>query len=187
MKPRLEVDERLRSPRRRIVAGPGAWGHTGRAMRRFGALLVLGASLAGCAGLGTRPVPPRVALTDLRLGDATLFAQHYVLTLEVQNPNSFELALEGMDCELLLNGEPFASGVSSQALTISPYGVGSLEVAVTSTLLDVVRQVAELERSGAERFRWQLRGQVGLRGAGRLPFDSGGEVSLDSRKILKAP
>ena len=97
------------------------------------------------------------------------------------------LAVEGLDCELLLNGEPFASGVSSQALAISPYGVGALEVAVTSTLLDVVRQVAELERSRAERFRWQLRGQVGLRGAGRLPFDSGGEVSLDSRKILKAP
>ncbi len=156
-------------------------------MRRFGTLLVLGASLVGCAGLGTRPVPPRVVLTDLRLGDATLFAQHYVLALEVQNPNSFELALEGMDCELLLNGEPFAAGVSSQPVSISPYGVGSLEVAVTSTLLEVVRQVAGLERSGAERFRWQLRGHVGLRGAGRLPFDSGGEVSLVPRKILKAP
>ncbi len=156
-------------------------------MRRFGTLLVLGAFLVGCAGLGTRPAPPRVVLTDLRLGDATLFAQHYVLTLEVQNPNSFELAVEGLDCELLLNGEPFASGVSAQALAIPPYGTGAIEVAVTSTLLGVVRQLAELERSGAERFRWQLRGQVGLRGAGRLPFDSGGEVSLDSRKILKAP
>jgi len=150
-------------------------------------LLLLAAALAGCAGLLTRPTPPRVVLADLRLGNATLFAQHYVLALEVQNPNSFELALEGLDCELLLNGEPFAAGVSSQVVTISPYGIGSLEVAVTSTLLDVVRQVAELERSGAERFRWQLRGHVGLRGAGRLPFDSGGAVSLDLRRLRKAP
>lgn len=150
-------------------------------------LLSAAGTLAACAGLLTRPTPPRVVLTDLRLGEATLLAQHYALTLEIQNPNPFELVVEGMDCEVLLNGELFASGVSGRPATIPPYGTGSLEVSVTGTLLGVVRQLTGLERTGTETFRWQLRGHVGLRGAGRLPFDSSGEISLGPRGPGRTP
>ncbi|MEW6486825.1 MAG: LEA type 2 family protein [Thermodesulfobacteriota bacterium] len=140
-----------------------------------GLLLLL---LASCAGLGARPEPPSLVLTDLRLSGATLFAQHYVLDFQLQNPNAFDLALEGMACELLLNGQRFATGVTNRAVTIPAYGTAAMQVEATSTIIGLFRQLTELERNQAQSFRYQLRGHVALRGHGRLPFDYAGEVSL---------
>jgi len=146
-----------------------------KSLHRSGLLFPL--LLAACAGLGTRPEPPSLALSDLRLVDATLFAQRYLLELQVQNPNPFDLAIDGTACELLLNGQLFASGVSNQPVTVPRYGTGVLRVEATSTLVGLFRQLTELERSQAQSFRYQLRGHVSLKGS-RLPFDQSGEISL---------
>jgi len=151
-------------------------------MPLVGALLML----ASCAGLLTRPEPPSLVLTDLRLAGATLFSQQYLLDLQVQNPNESALAIEGLACELLLNGQRFATGVSNQAVTVPGYGTGSVQVEATSTLAGIFRQLTELERNQAQSFRYQLRGHVNLRGFGRLPFDQAGEVSLVPRELQKS-
>ena len=134
-----------------------------------------------------RPEPPNLVLTDLRFVGATVFSQQYLLDLQVQNPNETPLAIEGFSCELLLNGQRFATGVSNRAVTVPAYGTGSLQVEATSTLAGIFRQVTELERNQAQSVRYQLRGHVNLRGFGRLPFDYGGEVSLVPRELQKSP
>lgn len=134
--------------------------------------------LAGCAGLGARPEPPSLVLADLRLAGVTLFAQNYTLDLQVQNPNDFDLDIDGLACEILLNGQRFASGVSNRTVTVPRYGTGLVQVEATSTLAGLFRQLNEFERNQAQNFRYQLRGHVNVRGHGRLPFDYGGEVSL---------
>ncbi|MBE0617523.1 MAG: LEA type 2 family protein [Proteobacteria bacterium] len=142
---------------------------------------------ASCAGLVTRPEPPSLVLTDLRVAGATLFSQQYLLDLQVQNPNESALAIEGLACELLLNGQRFATGVSNRAVTVPGYGTGSVQVEATSTLAGIFRQLTELERSQAQSFRYELRGHVNLRGFGRLPFDQSGELSLVPRELQKSP
>ncbi|MFU8856886.1 MAG: LEA type 2 family protein [Deferrisomatales bacterium] len=146
-----------------------------RSWQLLAALFLL---LASCAGLTTRPEPPALVLTDLRLEGATLFSQRYLLDFQLQNPNDFALAIEGMACEILLNGQRFATGVTNQAVTVPAYATAAVQVEATSTLFGVFRQLTELERTQAQPFRYQLRGHVNLRGYGRLPFDYEGEVSL---------
>jgi LEA14-like dessication related protein len=142
--------------------------------------------LAGCAGLRARPEPPSLVLANLRLTGATLFAQTYLLDLQVQNPNDFDLAIDGLACEILLNGQHFASGVSDRAVTVPRYGMGAVQVEATSTLAGIFRQITELERNQAQSFRYQLRGHVRLRGFGRLPFDQSGELSLVPSELQRA-
>lgn len=141
-------------------------------------LVWAGLLLASCAGLTTRPEPPSLLLSDLRLTGVTLFAQTYLLDLQVQNPNDFDLAIDGLACEIRLNGQRFASGVSNAAATVPRYGTGAVQVEATSTLAGIFRQLSELERNQAQSFRYELRGHVNVRGYGRLPFDQSGELSL---------
>jgi LEA14-like dessication related protein len=150
-----------------------------------GALVLLAAALSACAALRTRTEPPNLALVDLRVRDATLLAQSYSLAIQLQNPNDFDLAIDGMACELLFNDNLFASGVSNQAVTIPRYGTNTLQVTATGTLFGIFRQLSELERNQSQTFRYQLRGHVSVRRAGRLPFDQSGELSLVPRDLQR--
>lgn len=142
------------------------------------ALVALGL-LSGCAGTQLRPEPPRVTIADLGMVDATLFAQRYRVRLDIQNPNSFDLPIDGMQYELILNGSPFASGVSNQEFTIPRYGSESIEVEAQGTLAGIFRQLSALERGRPQSIRYSLRGHVSTpKGFGRLPFDYGGEIDL---------
>jgi LEA14-like dessication related protein len=55
---------------------------------------------------------PRVTVSDLELVHATLLAQRYRIVLTMQNPNTFDLPIEGLRYALVLNGKEFATGVS---------------------------------------------------------------------------
>lgn len=151
--------------------------------------LVAAASLAGCAGApATRPEPPRLYLLDLRPVEVTLFTQTYRIRLKVQNPNPFALDIDGMAYEIRLNDQPFASGVSDQALDVPRYGTTSLEIDALGTLAGIFRQFTELERSRPQKLRYEVEGHLSLRGGpSRLPFDHKGEISLLPDELLGAP
>jgi LEA14-like dessication related protein len=147
--------------------------------RRFFWLVGLGLILCACAALPTRLDPPRVTVVDLRLVTAGVFSQTYRVRLNVQNPNSADLPIQGIAYELRFNGQPFATGVSGQNVTVPRYGTEVLEVEAIGTLADVLRQVNQLERERLGTFRYSLRGHVELRNGGtRLPFEQNGEISL---------
>ena len=142
--------------------------------------------MTSCAALGTRAEPPNVVLANIRLVDATLLAQHYRLDLQLQNPNDFDLVIDGLAAELLLNDHLFATGVSNRPVTVPHYGSGVAQVEATGTLFGIFRQLSGLETSQTQSFRYQLRGHLSLRGAWRLPFDQTGEISLVPRELQQA-
>jgi LEA14-like dessication related protein len=141
-------------------------------------LAIAGLFLSGCAGVSTRLDPPRVGIADLRLVDASLLSQTYRIRLNVQNPNSADLPIQGMTYELRFNDQPFASGASGQSVTVPRYGTEVVEVEAIGTLVDIFRQLTGLQGARAQTFRYSLKGRVDLRGGTRLPFDQTGEISL---------
>lgn len=171
------LDRRLRS----LEPGAILRAMSGRVFLRI--FLVLSVFLASCAGLVGRTEPPRVTLADIRLTELKLLEQRYQLTLRVQNPNDFELPIEGLDYELLVNEQEFGSGVSNRPVTVPAYGTELLQVDAYSTLAGLLRQFRELDSGKSPSLRYRLKGHVRLSRNGlSLPFDHSGEISLGSKK-----
>jgi LEA14-like dessication related protein len=156
--------------------------------RRLGwvvALLISG--IAGCAGLGQPLQPPRVSLADVQVHEIKAFETVFHIDLRVFNTNDVALMVDGVECELALNGRHFATGVSDIPVEIPSYGTGTLGVRVYSSVLDMVAMVLDAARQGAagkmpQTIRYQLRGHLRLGGElfgyPAIPFASDGELSL---------
>lgn len=142
------------------------------------ALLLLWLLLpAGCATLRGYKEPPRVTLVSIRPLDMTLLEQRYALQLRILNPNDVALPLQGMDYRIEINGSEFAYGVSRQSVTVPAHGEAMLDVTVSSTLLDVLRQVQGAGRSTPPALTYRISGALDLaHGPHRLPFVYSGEL-----------
>lgn len=146
----------------------GAWRGLGAAV-----LFLLGA----CAGFLATAEPPRLTVSGLKLVDVTLFEQKYQLKLRVQNPNPFDLPVEGLDFRLFVNGRPFASGVANQPVTVPAYGTQFVEVEGVGTVADVLGELLSLRKGLPDKLRYRLTGHVRLKNSPvQLPFDYGGDL-----------
>lgn len=147
--------------------------------RRLLTAVLLASALAGCAWLPGRVESPAVHIADIRLLNATLFEQQYALSLRVQNPNDFDLPIEGLSYEIELNDQPFARGASAQAVTVPRFGSALLEVEGVSTIGDLLRQYRQVGKGELKGLRYRLKGKLSLQGsAARIPFDYQGEIGL---------
>ncbi len=142
------------------------------------ALLLL-AGLVACSTFPGKPEPPRVNLVGLRLVSVELFEQRYQVRLRVKNPNAFELPIRGIDFQLDINGEAFADGISNQSVTVPAYGERLIALEVSSSLMQVFRQLQSLDSSRSPGLKYRIDGSVAIGDSGqRLPFDYSGELVL---------
>jgi LEA14-like dessication related protein len=161
------------------------------AMRRCIAILtavLLLLTLAGCAVPGGYAKKPRITLADIRMHDLKTMETAFLLELRILNPNASQLDVRGLECELKIDGNPFAAGVSGDRHIIPPYGSALVPVTVYASVLDMASSILSLARgtrSGAERpesLRYRLDGHIRLAGkngsAGSVPFASEGELPL---------
>lgn len=152
--------------------------------RFFAVFLVIGCSWsifsAACAPFFKKIEPPRVSVVNLNLVEATLFEQNYLIQLRIQNPNAFEIPIQGLQYEIELNDEPFASGVSSQSIIVPGFESAVLEVQAMSSLLSIFRQINNLKQGKLETISYRLWGKIHLTAYRTVPFDYKGEVVLSS-------
>lgn len=148
--------------------------------RRFVALAAasVGATaVGGCAGLQLGMKKPDVAVVNIRLLDGNLLEQRFVLTLRVTNPNTTEIAIEGLTFAVDLNGQSFAKGVSNQAVVIPRLGDGTVEVTATTGLASFLRQFKAFSK-GREKVEYRIKGRLVTGNFGGINFDQTGEVGL---------
>ena len=98
------------------------------------------ALLAGCATME----PPSVTLSSLQMQQSTLFEQRFLTTLRIQNPNDFDLAVEGLSFDLVVNDQPFAKGVGKSDTVIPAFGSGVVQAEAITTLSGLIRQFQTL-------------------------------------------
>lgn len=148
--------------------------------RRFAGLLAVGLGLTllgGCAGLQLGMKKPEVAVVNIRPLDGTLLEQRFVLTLRVTNPNTSEIAIEGLNFRVDLNGQQFATGVSNRPVVIPRLGDGLVDVTATTGLASLMRQFRELAK-GRDRVDYRVRGRLVTSNFGGFDFDETGEVGM---------
>ena len=143
------------------------------------AALALMLLLAGCAGLlGRDDVRVQVAGIEPLAGQG--LEMRFGVKLRVQNPNDAPIDYDGIALELDLNGRPFASGVSDRQGRVPRYGEVVLEVPVTVSALDAVRQALALagDGPGARGLPYVLRGKLAGGVLGVTRFTDQGTLAL---------
>lgn len=142
--------------------------------------------LTGCAGVGKRLEPPRVKLATIRVEDFNVLETVFEVQLRVFNTNDTALQISGLECELEINGQPFAIGVSDADVEIPSYGTTLLPLRIYASIIDIIKSTADLPNQ--EQLRYHIKGRLRL-GAGAfpgmLPFASEGNISLPDMTELK--
>ena len=133
-------------------------------------------ALGGCAGLRLGMQKPEVTVANIRLLDGNLLEQRFLLTLRVMNPNTSEIAIEGLTFKVDLNGQPFAKGVGNQPVVIPRLGEAMVEVTATTGLGGLLRQFKAFK--GREKVDYRISGRLVTGNFGGIDFDQTGEVEL---------
>lgn len=136
--------------------------------------------MTGCAGLGKPLETPRISLADIQVLEASGMESAFLVRLRVQNPNDIELDIRGVECDVEINGKPFAYGMSDAPVRIPSFGSDTVPVKVYTSVIDIFRGLLNLQ--GREDLSYQVKGRVRLGGGAfmpaSLPFDSRGTVSI---------
>jgi LEA14-like dessication related protein len=140
-------------------------------------LLLSSVLLSGCA---TTPKmdPLEVTLSDIVPGQMSVLEQEYQVTLRIQNPNNFDIPLEGAAYQIELNDKSFAKGVARKTVTVPKYGDATIDGTAVSDLSGVLGQIAQLTKGAPEKFRYRIKGKLGRSDGSSIPFDKVGEIDL---------
>ena len=146
------------------------------------AALVLTLGLVGCAGFGTKLETPRVAFVGLKALEANLFEQKLEVRLRVQNPNSIELPVKGLNVDVELAGEHFAHGVSAREFTVPANGEAEFDMIVMANAATALIRILSSDRKSRDAVEYRLKGKLSTRlGMLRsIPFDETGTLPIGS-------
>jgi len=124
--------------------------------------------------------PLDVSLADIAPGQMGLFEQQFEVKLRVQNPNNFDVPLEGVAYQIELNDKAFAKGVGQQSVTVAKFGEAVLDVTAVCSLSNVLAQLSLLTQGGPDKLRYRVRGKLYRADGTSIPFDQLGEIQLSS-------
>lgn len=143
-------------------------------------ILVMLLLWAGCSGVMTRPDSPRVSLVDMRVEEVSLLETSCRAVIRILNPGDAAIRVRGISCDLDLNGESFATGVSPLDVTVPSFGTETVEVLLYSSNLSLLREAMGLpQRQNLEyRLRGKLRLDDGKALTPSVPFSAEGRLSL---------
>lgn len=141
---------------------------------------------SGCATVPSDIEPPKFSIANIAPKDLALFEQRFDVQLRIQNPNDKELGINGLRCDIELNGKEFGNGMSGERVKVPRFGSEVVNVEVITSLGSFLRQVESLGNAGnsgnavGNKFIYRLKGTafVDSPSSFKLPFDEKGEVDL---------
>jgi LEA14-like dessication related protein len=136
--------------------------------------------LVGCAGLGTRLETPEITFVGVRAVEASLFEQKLEVRLRVLNPNTIELPVNGLDIDMELAGEPFATGMTAREFVVPAHGEAEFDMIVTANAATALLKIASGDRKSREEIGYRLKGRLSTKlGLLRsIPFEESGTLPL---------
>ena len=144
-------------------------------------IVALAAWLTACAGMSTKLEPPRVQLLGIDVLSTDMFAQQFNAHLQIQNPNDVEMPIRGLDFEVLLFGDRFAQGVSSDHFVLPALGEAEFNMTVTTSFVSSFgRLISRMGGAKLESIEYEIVGTVfvdkGM--VKKIPFNHKGTVDF---------
>jgi LEA14-like dessication related protein len=143
--------------------------------------------LTGCSSVMLATLkPPKVSLEDVRPIELGLLQQRFELELRMDNPNDLDLNLEALEFDLDLNGQPLASGLSTQPVIIPGLGNQVVKLEAVTTSSKLIKQLRGLNLDAlGNGANYQIKGRAKVQGLDWLPFEKSGQVG--KKKDEKKP
>lgn len=140
-------------------------------------IILLGvlALLSACTGIPSHFEKPTVNLAGLQIAELGLIEQKFIVSLRVSNPNDISLPINGLNLKLDVNGQPFATGVSNEAVTLPKLGDVVVKINVTANLASIWKQIKTLQKD--KPLAYAVSGKLFLPLVpGGVSFDRKGEL-----------
>jgi len=141
---------------------------------------------SGCAHTGKQA---KVSLANIQILEIRALETAFQVELRVLNSSDTSYHVQGIECELEIDGNHFASGVSGEQLEIPAYGSAIVPVTVYASVLDVVPSVISIvqgrtsQQNTNKPLQYELAGHIRLGDnttfKKTLPFASKGELSFE--------
>jgi LEA14-like dessication related protein len=140
-----------------------------------GALLLLLAALValpGCSTMGSKLESPELSLVGIQMLSTDMFAQKFKVRVLVKNPNELEIPVRGIDYTIILMGDSFAEGVSTDRFLLPAKGEAEFDMVITTNFVSSFGRL--LSRVGGGKLQ-------------NLQYEIAGEVLVDKGMIRKIP
>lgn len=149
-------------------------------IRTIASILLMAFFTTACSGLPSNAKAPKVSVAEINIKRLGLFEQIFDVGLRVNNPNDFDIAIEGLEFELAVNGREFATGAAHTHARLPAFASAVVHVDTTtqsSSLLQQMKTLPELLQDGVP---YRIRGRIKIdRADDWLPFDRSGVYGRD--------
>ncbi len=134
---------------------------------------------------GVLPVPqlPKISLQGIKLENLGFTGATLALSVLIDNPNNFSVALNALNYDLTINGKRWARGNSQTLGNIKEKQESLISIPVTISLMDLGSGFSNLLKSGVD-LNYNLVGKLNASTSNKLignfdmPFDNSGRVKL---------
>jgi LEA14-like dessication related protein len=139
--------------------------------------VALAVALAGCAAMHFET--PKLSVADVEVLGGELWQQRLRVRMHVHNPNERALPVRSIEYTLEVQGQPFASGESSEPFVVPALGDAEFDMSVTTNVAGALMGVLS-RYGGSGEIDYRLVGKVALsEGFLRtIPFDERGVFKL---------
>ena len=114
--------------------------------------------IAACSTMPRDFETPKFSIADIAPKDMTLMEQRFDVKVRIQNPNNFDLGINGVRFDIALNGKEFGTGMSGAKVTVPRFGSEVISGEVITGLGSILRQVQGFT-SGITKVQFSLKGK----------------------------
>jgi LEA14-like dessication related protein len=141
-------------------------------------LLAIAASLtlSACA---TLPEPLNVSVAGIESMKGEGMEMRMLVKLRIQNPNDKEVAFNGASLRMNVQRRTFATGVSDASGTLPRLGETVVEVPVTISTLNIIRQVMGMAMGEpVDKVNYSMQGKLHTGGMSGMRFGTDGVMDM---------
>lgn len=137
--------------------------------------------LAACSTLGSNLQAPKLELLGVQMLSTDMFAQRFKVRVKVINPNDLELPVRGLEYTILMMGDSFAEGMSTEAFVLPALGEAEFDMLVTTNFVSSFGRLLSRAQGGKlENIDYEITGKIMVeKGMVRkVPFNHRGTVDF---------
>jgi LEA14-like dessication related protein len=117
--------------------------------------------LAACSTMGSKLEAPRVEVLGVQMLSTDMFAQRFKVRVKVVNPNDLELPVTGLEYTILMMGDSFAEGMSTESFVLPALGEAEFDMLVTTNFVSSFgRLLSRVQGGKLENIDYEIAGKI---------------------------